>query len=424
MKKNYPTVEEFKTAVHEELELKQLVLDMDLVKKEDFRGDFISCIFHEGDNTPSLQITDHYFRCYACGAKGDIFKFIELKFNMTFLEAVKHLAQFLGITIENMNLQYDGKIERLAREWEAFQKNMSNLDPALALSLRRDFFPEIIGYDPVEKMTVLALTSKTGAVLGFTKRRIDKLHRECGWMKGDKFTRPKWKHSSLDDSLLGLCHNIFNLYQANLEMKKKDEVVITEGPKDVIAYKRINVQNAICVCGTSNSNNTFDSILPIGRIVLSMDGDTEGKKATASTIMYLAKVFDIRKVFVVVLPEGKDPYDITSDELQAAYNNPVQAANFFVAYNRENSQNVADLYNTLQEFNVYNCPFLMKAICKEMSMTVSEAESWIKPKKKLSDPDGEKEKLIAIARGEDVPVGGIDPRKAKRILELKYGWKE
>ena len=60
MKSYYESINEFVEDVKNEVSLKETLLSLGIVKEEDFiRRDFIQCIFHDGDNDPSLQITDN-----------------------------------------------------------------------------------------------------------------------------------------------------------------------------------------------------------------------------------------------------------------------------------------------------------------------------------------------------------------------------
>ena len=59
------------------------------------------CPFHN-EKTPSCKINDDLgsFYCFGCGAKGDIFTIYQDLFNYTFLDAVKELAERIGIKID------------------------------------------------------------------------------------------------------------------------------------------------------------------------------------------------------------------------------------------------------------------------------------------------------------------------------------
>lgn len=434
MKKEYNELDEFIEDIHA-LSIRKEVVNLGLLTEDDFaNNNFVSCIFHAEDDSPSLQIVDNFFKCYACGAKGDLIKFVQLYFNIDFMDAIKKLAEVYNVKIKNLRFNYDNKSSRLKREWENYLSDMENA-PKEAKEMKRDFFPQEIGYDAKNKYVVLPLTSRTGSILGFTKRRVDKLHEIDGF--SGKFKNPKWKHSSLKDSLMEHCHNIFNLYGASAEIRKINAVILSEGPKDVIAYQRINHPNVICCCGTGNSNNIWDMILPTGNIYLSMDNDEAGIKSTISTVLYLAPLYDIKHIFSIILPKGKDPYDIVieqngKEKLEEFYQNAVSSVEYF-AKNASISE-IKELYDIVPE---YNKIFVLKCICKEKCMSVSEAESWINEggldgtshriNQTLKDEANnnqmsEKDLLLAFVLGKDIEsIPMMDIKKAKKILKLKYG---
>ena len=59
------------------------------------------CPFHE-DHRPSFNVnpTKQIFKCFACGAGGDVIKFIQMRENLTFPQALQRLADRAGIKIE------------------------------------------------------------------------------------------------------------------------------------------------------------------------------------------------------------------------------------------------------------------------------------------------------------------------------------
>lgn len=56
------------------------------------RAGFCSCPFHAGDRTPSLKLYERDFNCYACGANGDVFTFVQLMDDCDFKTAFKRLG--------------------------------------------------------------------------------------------------------------------------------------------------------------------------------------------------------------------------------------------------------------------------------------------------------------------------------------------
>jgi len=80
-------------------EIKDTFSMRDIVERYGFqpnRRGFIPCPFHKGDRQASLKVYERDFYCHACGAKGDVFSFVEQMENITFKEAF----QILGGTYE------------------------------------------------------------------------------------------------------------------------------------------------------------------------------------------------------------------------------------------------------------------------------------------------------------------------------------
>ena len=76
-------------------EIKNTYSMRDVVERYGFqpnRKGFISCPFHSGDRTPSLKVYEKDFHCYACGAHGDVFSFVQMMDNVTFKEAFRILG--------------------------------------------------------------------------------------------------------------------------------------------------------------------------------------------------------------------------------------------------------------------------------------------------------------------------------------------
>ena len=58
------------------------------------------CPFHD-DNNPSMSVSPskQIYKCFSCGATGTVFKFIMDYENVSFMEAVKKVADMGGITV-------------------------------------------------------------------------------------------------------------------------------------------------------------------------------------------------------------------------------------------------------------------------------------------------------------------------------------
>lgn len=57
------------------------------------------CCFHD-EKTPSMRVHDKFFKCFGCGAGGDVYTFVKLAEGVTFPEAVKYVAAEFGVPID------------------------------------------------------------------------------------------------------------------------------------------------------------------------------------------------------------------------------------------------------------------------------------------------------------------------------------
>jgi DNA primase len=66
------------------------------------------CPFHD-DHRPSMYVNPvkQIFKCFACGAGGDVFKFVQMRENLTFPQAIQRLAERVGIKVQPIKAQKD-----------------------------------------------------------------------------------------------------------------------------------------------------------------------------------------------------------------------------------------------------------------------------------------------------------------------------
>lgn len=421
MKHEYSDIRQFLDDIHKEINTKEELCNMGILNEENFKGQMTNCVFHSNDHTPSLQVTSSFFKCYACDTKGsDIVSFIQKFYNLDFIDAVKRYAEYKNINISNVQYSTNPLVKKLADEWNKYVNDFNNI-PSNAKATReeldklaREFYPQEIGYDADINYIVVPYTSKSGKILGFTKRRVD-----------DTSDVPKWKHSLANNSLISECHNVFNLGLASQPIARLKDVILVEGPKDVIGYRKNKIENVLAVSGTNNVNKIWDVVLPVkGEIIISFDGDAAGVEGSISAILSLvSNKFDIKDIECVVLPDGEDPFSVYKD-IEKYYNDRISALEFYVR-NAE-PEELYELYNELQE---YRKSLLVKTICSEKNMSANEAILWISSSSEQSNVKEDKSKmtekdiLLAIVNGDDIPKDAtfVDPDKAKAILSMKYG---
>lgn len=76
-------------------EIKEQVTMRDVLERYGLRSNragFIRCPFHTGDDHASLKVYDRDFHCFACGANGDIFTFVQKMEHVSFREVFQSLG--------------------------------------------------------------------------------------------------------------------------------------------------------------------------------------------------------------------------------------------------------------------------------------------------------------------------------------------
>jgi DNA primase len=95
-----PSTEDFKETVKQQADIVRIIGDYIKLKKAGASNYAGLCPFH-GEKTPSFSVhaTRQFYHCFGCGVSGDVFSFVQKIENITFPEAVRVVAQKLGIPL-------------------------------------------------------------------------------------------------------------------------------------------------------------------------------------------------------------------------------------------------------------------------------------------------------------------------------------
>ena len=418
--REFSDVTSFVHAVHEELSVRDVLVAMGYLQEEQFVKGKVSCVFHK-EKTPSLQVADKFFKCYGCGVKGDLFKWVMEYDSLCFLESVEKVAEFLGSVIkETKFVSLKPLRQSIQKEWEYYvqcykEVAKSKDEKSLAVLERgRQYFPLPVGYDPEINYVVLPFTNKQGAVLGFTKRAVS-----------DSST-PKWRHSSLEESLIKECKNVFNLGSAYKEIKESKRAVVVEGPKDVASLLRAGVQDVVSSSGTSNfSKDVLDVLGQLESLVFMFDSDEAGRKAVLDAVIVLLKVDPVLllETYVATVPDGKDPGDCSVEEVSEALESKQKAVTWFVEH--ADDEYSRKFYKEMKSEVVR--PLFINAFNKKKCFTTQQSLEFLQRgagSEKKQEADDYKKRLMAAAGlipDDDVEPLKMDPEDAIRVLQLRFG---
>ena len=157
---------DFKETVKQQADIVRIVGDYVKLKKAGAQNYSGLCPFHN-EKTPSFSVhaTRQFFHCFGCGVSGDVFSFVQKIENITFPEAVRAVAQKLGIALPKMEFSSPAEardarlrivlLEIQERAWAFFQECLRRPEGARAREyltgrgLNEDTIREFrIGYAP------------------------------------------------------------------------------------------------------------------------------------------------------------------------------------------------------------------------------------------------------------------------------------
>lgn len=395
---NKMSLEEFKEYVHS-LDIVDVLSDADIIDEGDVNNRKMLCAFHD-EKTPSLMFYENSFNCFGCNQNGDAFEFVMGVNDCSFLEACKLLADALGKELNfvvNPFMDYSRAHvmrDKMKKDWEQYLHDFEEAPDSVKKGAEV-FFPLEVGWDKAINYYVLRYTSKTNETLGFTKRRGFELSDDK--MKG---RYPKWKHSTKENSNIGLCNNVFNLGMAAKQIRQKKEVYLVEGPKDVIPFILSNHKNVVAISGVANINKSFDMLPKFTSAVLSFDDDSAGHGARLGYAKLLSETLSLDDIYGYKL-DGLDPYDYYENN-----NHKLPDKKLIVEVLDKNE--LKELFN---EANPYNKELVIRELMRRDSLTHEQACSFFeagiqKPKKSIKDEIERLEK--------------IGDKNALRKLKIKY----
>ncbi len=307
------------------------------------------CPFHN-EKTPSFHVSPQRqsFYCFGCGAKGDIFTFVEQVEGLDFREALKLLADKAGVELSYNQSQSKeqktekDKIHEVLEEATKFfvsqlEENIAAKDylqsrgisaesvkswklgyaPAewrslYAHLLERGYPEEILikaglvkrveagsgknPYDVFRDRLIFPLRDTSGRVIAFSGRALS------------KDTEPKYLNSP--DTRVFTKHEVlYGLDIAKDKIRRKDYAVLVEGQIDLVLSHQVGVDNTIASSGTAFTQTHLERLKKLSkRIILAFDADTAGEKA-AEKSTELAMLLGL-EVKIAKLPDGQDPAEV------------------------------------------------------------------------------------------------------------------
>ncbi|MBZ5507484.1 MAG: DNA primase [Acidobacteriia bacterium] len=110
------TLSDFKETVRQQADIVRVIGDYIQLKKAGAQNFIGLCPFH-GEKTPSFSVhaTRQFFHCFGCGKSGDVFKFVQEREQISFPEAIRLIAEKMGIPLPKMQYSSEGEAEDAQR---------------------------------------------------------------------------------------------------------------------------------------------------------------------------------------------------------------------------------------------------------------------------------------------------------------------
>lgn len=329
---------------------------------KNFKG---KCPFHN-EKTPSFFVSPDRggYYCFGCGAKGDIFNFVEQFEGLDFMGSLKLLAERAGVTLEfdNVNSESKTEKEKLLSIMECattfFENNLENSKDAQEYVLKRGITKDTakkfrLGYIPNDwRLLYTYLKQKkgiNGEAMNFTDTDIEKAGLikkpdEVGKGYYDRFRgrimfpisdssgrviafsgrilvddgkSAKYLNSP-DTILFNKSTVLYGIDKAKQDIRIKNYSILVEGQMDLVLSHQAGIKNTVAVSGTALTENLFSKENVVNNlgvvkrlsnnIILAFDSDNAGRKAAMrSANIAMSLGMDVK---IADLPEGKDPADL------------------------------------------------------------------------------------------------------------------
>lgn len=306
------------------------------------------CPFHQ-EKTPSFWVNDQkgFYHCFGCGAHGDAIRWLTDQRGMAFLDAVRELADQVGLELPKPDAKEVERQQRastlhdvLEAATRYFERSLASAEGSSARDYltRRDvsdscrsefrlgYAPEGYGnlktalasfereqlidagllvtvegkepYDRFRNRLMVPIKDPRGRIVAFGGRILG---------EGE----PKYLNSP-DTAVFDKGRLLFNLDRAAPASRQAGRIIVVEGYFDVIALDHAGIREAVAPMGTALTEHQLEQLWRlVDEPILCFDGDTAGRKAAVrASERAMQSLRPGKQLRIVLLPGGQDPDEI------------------------------------------------------------------------------------------------------------------
>ena len=412
------------------------------------------CPFHD-DHNPSMSVSPEkgVYKCFVCGNAGNVFNFVMEYDKVSFYEAVKIVADKIGVSIDistskkentkksplydiyniaykfyqnNLNTVYGKEAKKYLLNRKIDEDVIKNFNIGLSLSdselcnaLKAKGFKDddIVSsgvasqngnniYDIYKNRIMFPLYDLEGNVVGFSGRIYNQKSES-------KYINTKETEIFKKGELL------YNYHIAKKEARKEKNIIVVEGFMDVIRLSTIGIVNVVATMGTAVTKYQLNLIQKLApNITLMFDGDKAGEKATNAFIelangndsnIKVVRLEDNLDPDEYILTKGKDKMIYNLSHAQSVYDYKLSSYKENIDFN--DSKEVSNYINVMiKEFEKIDDDIVREIEIKKLSESTNVSYDLIKSKLK----DSEK-KVIITHKPKNIKINKYE-KASKYIL--------
>jgi DNA primase len=326
-------------------------------------ANYVACCPFHSEKTPSFTVsqTKQFYHCFGCGAHGTAIGFVMEYSGTGFVDAVKELAQSVGMTVPEERSE---QAQRRAEESEDlhavllaaarfYRASLKTAPRAIDYLKRRGLSGDIakrfgIGYAPEGWQNLEAVfpdyNAKALAAAGLVKqnegRRYDLFRDRIMFpivdVRGNVIGfggrvldsgEPKYLNSP-ETPVFEKGRELYGLYQARRAIRDAGRVLVVEGYMDVVALAQHGVEYAVATLGTATTALHVQKLLrQSDEVVFCFDGDAAGRRAAWRALeVSLAELADGKQVRFLFLPQAEDPDSYVRSNGREAFEQLLESA--------------------------------------------------------------------------------------------------
>ena len=389
---------------------------------------FCVCPFHE-DTNPSMSISreKQIYRCFSCGASGNVFSFLMNYEHKDFKEVLKYLGDKLGVNTSSISIskaptKYDNLYDAYTLSQKYFQNNLNSIEGRNARKYleERGIDDTVIKEFEIgfalnnrcdltkllqSKSYDLSDLNKIGLSIDDRDIYVDRimfpLHDPFGKVVGfsGRIYTPnnnQSKYINTKETVIfkkGSC--LYNYHIAKDACRVSKSLIIMEGFMDVIRASTIGIRNTVALMGTALTAEQIKLIKRLSNnIILCLDGDNPGRCAASNIGKILLDEGIEVKIAILPNPDDPDTYILKNgkDRFISLIESAINYSDFKIQLLKENInfQSEADLskyINSVLEETVkikdeIRVEIILKKLAKDYNIGYNTLEKRFKDLKK------------------------------------------